>query len=194
MTESNQESATELPGLALICLDIQEPFLRALNGADEFLRRCDLAISAAVRLEIPIIFTEQVPEKLGPTLPAIRATAPDAPVYEKHHFSCFGAEGLETHLNEREIHHLLVTGLETPICVYQSVIEAINKGLEVTVLADCVGARRPADAETALRAMSGAGAHVLPVETILYSILGHTGHPCFRDITALVKQHTPPRP
>jgi nicotinamidase-related amidase len=194
MTESHQESTTKLPGLALIGLDIQSTFVRALPAADTFTSRCQFAVAAATLLEIPAIFTEQVPEKLGPTLPEILAGAPDAPVFEKSHFSCFGAEGFEECLRERQIHHLLVIGLETPICVYQSVIQAIDQGMEVTVLSDCVGARRSNDAEAALQAMSGAGAHILPAETVFYSILGHTGHPCFRPFNTLVKQHTQPQP
>lgn len=191
MTEPHPESATDLPGLALIGLDIQEPFVRALSASHTFTRRCEFIVAAAVRLEIPVIFTEQVPEKLGPTLPSLKAAAPEALVYEKDRFSCFGAEGFEEHLRELQIHHLLIIGLETPICIYQSVIQAIDLGMEVTVLSDGLGARRPDDAEVSLRAMAGAGAHVLPSETVLYSILGHAGHPCFRDITALIKHHSP---
>ncbi len=191
MRDPSEDDAPGLPGLALIGLDLQESFIRAIATPETFVARCNFALAAARKLEIPVILTEQVPEKLGPTLPDLAGAAGGVPVFPKNHFSCFGAEGFEEALREREIHHLLVIGLETPICVYQSVIEAIDKGFEVTVLRDCVGGRREDDADPALQAMSGAGAHILPSETIFYSILGNTDHPAFRAITALVKEHSP---
>lgn len=189
MTDANDGNDPELPGLALIALDLQEPFVRTLSGGREFTDRCAFAIGAANALKIPVAFTEQVPDKLGPTIAGLQEGVSDATVFAKNHFSCFGAPAFEAYLAEREIHHLLVTGLETPICVYQSVIEAVGKGFEVTLLSDCVGARRQEDAAAAVRAMAQAGAHVLPAETVVYSILGNTDHPCFREITALVKKH-----
>ncbi len=193
MSHDTQDDRPDLSGLALIGLDIQETFVRTFACGEAFVRRCVLALEAANVLDIPVVLTEQAPEKLGhPLEPALRAAGSPA-VYGKTSFSCFGAEGLESHLKEKEIRHLLIAGLETPICVYQSVIEAIDKGYEVTLLSDCTGARREEDAVFALRAMAAAGAHVLPVETVLYSILGDTGHPAFREITRLVKQNAAAR-
>ncbi len=187
MMDENKDESPDLSGLALIALDIQEPFVRAFPRGEEFVSRCTLAVKAAQNLEIPVIFTEQVPEKLGHTLENLLAAAGSPTVFAKQRFSCFGAEGLDALLKEKDIHHLLIAGLETPICVYQSVIDAIDHGYEVTLLSDCVGARREEDASVVLRALAGAGAHVLPAETVIYSILGDTDHRCFREITSLVK-------
>ncbi len=192
MTHDSQDEGPDLSGLVLVGLDLQDPFIRSLTEADRFFRRCSFVLEAARLLDIPVLLTEQVPDKLGPTSEQLTGAAGSPTVFGKTSFSCFGADGLEPLLKEREVRHLLVAGLETPICVYQSVIDAIDKGYEVTLLSDCVGARRADDAAVALRAMNAAGAHVLPAETVIYSILGDTAHPAFRDITALVKRQGHP--
>ena len=85
--------------------------------------------------------------------------------------------------------HLLVCGLETPICVYQTALDALHSGLQVTLLNDAVGARRPDDATACLAALARAGAHVLPSESVFYALLGHVRHPFFKTYTQLVKSH-----
>ncbi len=187
--ETQEEGGPDLSGLALIALDIQEPFVRSLSDGPRFVNRCAFAVEAAVALNIPVIYTEQVPEKLGPVLDRFRAAAPGSTVFPKTRFSCFGAEGFEAHLKENDIHHLIIIGLETPICVYQSVIEAMDNGFEVTLLSDCVGARRTEDAEAALRSLAHTDTHILPAETVVYSILSDATHPAFRKITSLVKKY-----
>jgi isochorismate hydrolase len=92
-------------------------------------------------------------------------------------------------LRQREVRHLLLCGIETPVCVYQTAIEAMAEGLQVTVLSDAVGARRTDDARVCLEALVRNGAHVLPAETVFYALMRDVGHPFFRDYTKLVKFH-----
>src|SRR5208283_4210476 len=87
------------------------------------------------------------------------------------------------------VEHLLLCGIETPICVYQTAVAALRSGLAVTVLGDCVGARRETDARLCLDSLARAGAHILPADTVFYSILGGAEHPLFRPYTELVKKH-----
>jgi nicotinamidase-related amidase len=89
----------------------------------------------------------------------------------------------------KHIEHLILCGVETPICVFQTAVDAVQAGLAVTVLTDCVGARREADARACLEALARAGAHILPAETVFYSILGGSTHPYFRAYTELVKKY-----
>ena len=76
---------------------------------------------------------------------------------------------------------------ETPICVYLTAVDAVRRGMVVTVLVDCVGCRRPEDGEWALRKMEKLGCHLLPLESLLYAILKSARHKEFRSISALVK-------
>lgn len=153
-------------------------------------RRCAFAIAAAHGLGIPVAFTEQVPAKLGATSPALLALAPGAAVWAKQTFSALADEGIrDALLRERGVRHLLLCGIETPVCVYQTAVAALAEGIQVTLLSDALGARRPDDARRCLEALARAGAHVLPSETIFYAMLGDVVHPFFKAYTQLVKSH-----
>jgi nicotinamidase-related amidase len=180
------------PGLVLLLVDVQDALLRALPASGvKLARRCAFAAEAARLLGIPIALTEQAPEKLGATNAAIRAAAgADAPVFAKTAFSALGAAGLAEWLGARGATHLLVAGLEIPVCVYLTVLDAVAADFDMTVLPDACGGRRPDDAAPAWHMMEAAGARLLPSETIFYSILRDAAHPAFRDFTALVKQYS----
>ena len=180
-----------ISGALLLCLDLQPVFLRAVGNGVRVQRRCAFAIAAAHGLGMPVAFTEQVPAKLGGTEPALLALAGSAAVHPKDTFSALAAgSGVRAALTEtRPIEHLILCGLETPICVFQTAVDALQAGLAVTVLTDCVGARREADGVACLAALARAGAHVLPSETVLYSIVGGATHPFFRAFTELVKNY-----
>lgn len=175
-------------GLALLAVDVQPVFFRAVDSPERFLRRCRLAVSAARLLGLPTLFTEQVPAKLGPTHPDLLLDAGgSAGVLPKSDFSAFGAAGFEARLQELSVEHLLLMGLEGPVCVHQSAVEAVRRGLGVTVLADAVTSRRPEDQAVCFDALRQAGVSVLPVETVFYSLLRGADHPAFRGFTDLVK-------
>jgi nicotinamidase-related amidase len=182
------------PGAALLAVDLQDTLLGILPpaAARELRARVGLALSAAVGLGIPVYFTEQVPEKLGPTAAALRKLAPDAAVFAKGTFSALADSELRSALREEQIEHLLVVGLETPICVYQSALGALAEGIQVTVLSDAVAARRADDHAACLAALRHAGVHVLPTETVLYALLHDAGHPFFRTLVGLVKAAAKP--
>ncbi|MSU65567.1 MAG: isochorismatase family protein [Opitutus sp.] len=174
----------------LLCVDLQPVFVRAMVEGERVQRRCAFAIAAAVGVGLPVAFTEQVPQKLGGTAPELLALAPGAPVWGKTTFSALADGGIRDGLLEvRQIKHLLLCGIETPVCVYQTATAALARGVGVTLLTDAVGARRPDDARACLDALARAGAHLLPAETVFYALLHDVSHPYFRAYTQLVKTH-----
>lgn len=177
-------------GALLLCVDMQPVFVRAVTDGARVQRRCEFAVAAAQGLGLPVVFSEQVPQKLGVTAPELRALAPDAPALAKNTFSALADDGLrDAILHQRHTEHLILCGVETPICVYQTATAALAAGLHVTVLSDAVGARRPDDAAACLTALGRAGAHVLPGETVFYALLHDVTHPFFKAYTQLVKTH-----
>jgi nicotinamidase-related amidase len=185
------KAAKPAEGALLLCLDLQPVFLRAVANGGQVLRRCQFAVAAAGGLGIPVAFTEQVPQKLGATDPVLLALVEAPTVHAKGAFSALaaGSSARSSIIAGEPIEHLILCGVETPVCVYQTAVDALQSGLSVTVLADCVGARREADARVCLDALARAGAHVLPAETVFYSILGGADHPFFRAYTELVKKY-----
>ncbi len=182
--------SASVPGALLLCLDMQPPFIGAITDGAVVSRRCALALQAARGLGIATALTEQVPAKLGPTNTSILAAAgPDTPVFAKSTFSALATEEISAHLRDLEVEHLLLCGIETPICVYQTALEALNQDIAVTVLSDAIGARRSEDAAATLTALRAHGVHVLPLETVFYALLHDTAHPFFKSFTQLVKSH-----
>ena len=174
----------------LLCVDMQPKFVAAVVDGIKVRRRCEFAVSAAVGLGISIAFTEQVPQKLGATAPELLDLAPRAPVWPKNTFSALADEGIrDAMLRQRDVQHIILCGIETPVCVYQTATAALADGIEVTVLSDAVGARRTDDARVCLDVLMRAGAHVLPSETVFYALLRDVGHPFFRTYTQLVKHY-----
>ncbi len=185
----SETAATSL----LLVVDLQPAFLDAIPGGTRTLRRAAFAVAAARGLGLPVAFTEQVPAKLGPTAPSLLSLAPDAPVYAKETFSALADDAIRAALlEERGIDHLLLCGIETPICIHQTALDARRGGIEVTLLSDAIGSRRDDDADVCLSALRAAGVHVMPSETVFYSLLGSARHPFFRAFTKLVKAHAEP--
>lgn len=183
-------SPSPLAGVLLLCIDLQPAFLKAIPDADSLVKRCSFAIEAASGLGIRVAFSEQLPRKLGGTAPELLALAPNADVHAKSAFSAFGDEGITDALRSLDIEHLILCGIETPICIYQTALGALDANLQVTVLSDAIGARRAADAEVCVGGLVRAGIHVLPSETVFYALLHDAGHPFFKSYTRLVKKYT----
>ena len=177
-------------GTLVLCIDMQPVFVRAIADGPRVQRRCEFAVAAANGLGLPVVFTEQVPQKLGGTAPELLADAFGAPVFGKSTFSALADDGIRDALiRDRGVEHLLLCGVETSVCVYQTAIDALAAKLHVTILSDAVGARRGGDADVCLDALIRAGAHVLPSETVFYALLHDVKHPFFKAYTELVKSH-----
>ncbi len=182
--------APALSNLLLLCVDLQPAFLKAITAGAEVQRRCEFAVQVAAGLGIEIMFTEQVPAKLGGTTAELLALAARAPVFPKQTFSALGDSAIKQAIEDRQIEHVLLCGIETPICVYQTTLDALAANLQVTVLSDCVAARRPEDARVCLDAVLAAGAHVVPSESVFYALLHDVQHPFFKRYTQLVKHYS----
>lgn len=175
--------------LLLLCLDLQPVFLKAMQSPEVLHRRCAFAIQSAIGLGIDVLFTEQVPQKLGGTSPELLALAPTSAPFPKNTFSALADPAIREAIVARKREHILLCGLETPVCVYQTALDALSANLHVTLLSDCVGARRNDDAPVCLEALIRAGVHVLPSESVFYALLHDVAHPFFKSYTQLVKTH-----
>lgn len=179
-----------LSGVLLLCVDLQPAFLKVIHDTKTVQQRCAFVVEAAAGLGIRVAFTEQLPRKFGGTAPELLALAPGADVHAKNTFSVFGDDGITEAIRSLDIEHLIVCGIETPVCIYQTALGALDANLQVTVLSDAIGARRPDDAAICLDALARAGVHLLPSETVFYALLHDAGHPFFKDYTKLVKKHS----
>jgi nicotinamidase-related amidase len=163
----------------LIVVDVQEGF-RAYETFGEVAGNCAKLLSASRILGVPALISEQYPKGLGHTVPEIGLR--DEPVIEKTVFSAVRAEGFR--LSGRD--QAVVCGIETHVCVSQTVHDLLQRGVEVHVPAEAVGSRHELDYERGLLRMEDAGAVITTIETVLFELLERAGTPEFKEVQALI--------
>lgn len=167
---------------ALVVIDVQEAFAKAVDGFQEVARQTAILSEGARVLGLPLLVTEQYPRGLGDTVPPVREALGDAPRLPKTVFSAARADGFD--LQGRD--QALVCGIETHVCVNQTVHDLLGGGVEVHVAVDAVGSRTAANRELGLRKMEESGAILTSVETALFELLGAAGSDEFKTIQKLV--------
>ena len=183
------ETFSPFSGALLLCVDMQPVFLDEIADAKRILSRTAFSLEAARILGLNIAFTEQVPQKLGSTVPELLKLAPKAHQFGKSTFSALADDGIRDALRSLNVEHLILCGIETPICIYQTALDAIDNHFQVTILTDATGGRRPDDAAPCFDSLIRAGAYVLPSETVFYSILAGAHHPAFKTFNEAVKKY-----
>ena len=189
MTQRSEQNTPLSEAVALLVLDIQNAFLPVIHESNTFLNRCAFAIEAARIFRIRTLFTEQVPDKLGKSHPHLVRLADKPKIFHKTTFSALQVEELEEYLKKHGIYHLLIIGLEVPVCIYQTVLQAIDHEIDVTLLSDCLGSRRPQDNPVVLSSLAQMGCNILPSETVFYSLLSNATNPIFKPYKELVKKY-----
>jgi nicotinamidase-related amidase len=163
----------------LLVIDVQEGF-RGYTSFPRITDACSKLIAAGRLLGLPTLITEQYPKGLGPTVPELGLE--DEPRIEKSVFSAARAEGFS--LNGRD--QVIACGVETHVCVSQTVHDLLDQGLQVHVPADAVCSRHELDHERGLERMERAGATVSTVEASLFELLERAGTPEFKAIQKLI--------
>ncbi len=172
----------------IVLIDIQERLAKAMENMDAVLNRVELLLRGAAALNVDVIVTEQYPQGLGSTLPGLLELLPEGtPVLAKTDFSVFGDSAFRTALASKYRKNVIFCGIESHVCVLQSVLDALEAGYQVTVAADAVSSRKSSDVALALPAFRHAGAQVLSVESILFQLLRTAKHPEFKTISKLVR-------
>ena len=177
----------KLQDTVLVVIDIQGKLAHLMHDKEELFKNARLMIQGAQILEIPILLTEQYPQGLGPTIPEIAALLPDNEPISKMSFSSCREERFLQALKEQNRSQVLVAGIETHICVYQTTADLIDMGYEVQVVTDAVSSRVAENKQVGLQKMSTAGALMTSVETALFELLGVAGGDVFKEIVRIVK-------
>jgi nicotinamidase-related amidase len=169
---------------ALVVVDVQEAFRKAIPSFEQVAASSATLVQGAEAVGVPVAVTEQYPQGLGETVPEVAEHLPEGTTpLAKVRFSATEAEGFD--LAGRD--QALVAGIETHVCVNQTVLDLLDRGVEVHVAADAVGSRTEANHELGLEKMEAAGAVITSVETALFELLGGSDHPAFKAVQALVK-------
>jgi nicotinamidase-related amidase len=168
---------------ALVVVDVQEGFRPVIGGFDELARQAAILIQGARVLGLPVVVTEQYPKGLGPTIPEVAEHLDGIERHPKTVFSAPEADGFD--LEGRD--QVVICGIESHICVMQSALALLDRGLEVEVAADAVSSRSQQNKAIGLERMRMGGAGITSVETALFELLGRAGSDEFKQIQGLVR-------
>lgn len=177
----------------LVVVDLQERLLPVIPTQHTVQWNVGRLATGARILSVPVVATEQYPEKLGSTIESV-ADQLSRPALPKLAFSCTACGELFEGLLEQGIHRLLLCGIETHVCVLQSAYDLMSRGFMVYVAVDAVGARHEVDHQTALRRLESAGAVLTTTEMALFEWCREAGTAAFKQISQLVKQPMPVQP
>ena len=174
---------------ALVVLDLQAKLVPALCEPERVTRNAQTLLRLAEVLKIPVILTAQYTKGLGNVLPEITNCAPRTPLFEKTSFGSFGEPGFLEHVRSHTpaARSLLVAGVESHICVTQTVLGALEAGYIVHVAADAVSSRTRENWQIGLNRMERAGTVISSTEMIVYELLGKSGTPEFKALLPILK-------
>lgn len=176
----------------LLVVDLQTRLAPLIPESTGIVWNASRLMRAANLLDVKTVCTEQYPERLGPTVPELAELLPET--QSKRMFSCrecgtHDSNALAT-FQETAAKQLLVLGIETHVCVLQTVMDFLQHGA-VFVVADAVGSRHQSDHSIALDRMQQAGAALTTTESVLFEWCETSLHPQFKSISALVQESPP---
>lgn len=172
--------------VVLFIIDIQEKLVPVMKYKDQVINNNKILISAAREMKFPVIVTEQYPKGLGRTVPDLLDLIDEENVFAKNSFTAY-IEEVKENLKSLGKEKVLVTGMETHICVFQTVRDLINDGYEVFLVKDGVASRAKSNFINGLDLMKDLGAVITNTETVVFDLLKVSGTPEFKLMSKLIK-------
>ena len=172
----------------LVMIDVQDRLFAAMQERDALLDAVSRLVRGALLLDIPVLHTEQAPQKLGPTRSEIANLLPEglSPVTKTCFDACEEPSFLKR-LDALQRRSVLVCGIEAHVCVYQTVAGMLHLGYEVEVVTDAVSSRHASNRDVALRRMESQGAGLTSVEMALFEVTRTADASVFRELQYIVK-------
>lgn len=178
-----------------VLVDVQGKLASVMHEKEALFDNLTRIVRAMNVLEIPIIWMEQIPEKMGETISQLKELLPDQKPIAKTNFSCCGSEEFMDQLKQSGRKQVLIAGIETHVCVYQTAVDLMRSGYAVEVIADAVSSRNPVNKDIGLHKIKACGArsvgsgqgHITTVETAIFELMQTSEHTAFRDILKIVR-------
>lgn len=190
MTHAIDRPDIDLPDVdnsLLLVVDVQGKLARLMHESKAMIRQQQILIEACRMLDIPVIWAEQLPDKLGPTVPELVEKLEGHTPCAKDSFGCWGDATLRQAIRDSDRDRIVLAGIETHVCVWQTAAALRAEGYEVHLVCDAVSSRSVFNRDIAFQRMAAAGVHLSNVEMVLFELMGDAGHPSFRDVTRLLK-------
>ena len=179
---------------ALVIVDMQEKLLPAIVHSEAILSNVQRLLATAEILGVAVIATEQYPKGLGPTVPSLaesiaRCSSKWLPegLPDKTMFSCRECESVFSKLQAGGIHNLLLSGIETHVCVAQTALDMIAAGFNVQLCVDATGSRFALDHEVAIRRLEAEGCTITTTEAAMFELCERAGSDSFKAMAKLLR-------
>ena len=172
----------------LLLIDLQERLLAAMDPqlAPTLVKQLGVLVEGAKVLGLPVLTTEQYPKGLGPTIASLRERLDEPPI-EKLEFSAFANQRARESIMARGAHSVILCGMETHVCVYQTARDLLGYGFHVFIPRDAVLSRKELNVQTGLSLCERAGAVITSVEAVLFELVGSAADPSFKEISRLIR-------
>jgi len=171
----------------LVLVDVQGKLAEIMHNRDELYANLQKLIKGMKCLDIPIIWMEQIPGKLGQTIQPLRDILTDNTPISKSTFSCCCEPKFMEQLTKLNRKQIILTGIETHVCIYQTAYDLVNSGFHVEVVADAVSSRSAENKTIGLNKINAAGAQITCTETVLLELMRTAEHPMFKEIVKIIK-------
>jgi nicotinamidase-related amidase len=171
----------------LVIVDVQGKLAHMMHDKETLFANVQRMIRGAKVLDIPILWAEQYPEKLGGTIDEVASLLEGQQPIPKMSFSCAQNPQFNAALEALSRKQVLVTGMEAHVCVHHTAIDLVAQGYEVEVVEDAIGARIASNKAVAVRKMCALGVGLTSTEMALFELMGSCEHPAFRQIQAIFK-------
>jgi isochorismate hydrolase len=177
----------EIQQCCLTVVDVQGKLAQIMHGREALFKNVQILVQAAKILDIPILWCQQCPDALAQTIPEIAQLLEGDEPINKAAFSCCGEEKFNTKLKELARKQVLLCGIETHVCIYQTAVDLLRQDLHVEVIADAVSSRALENKQIALNRLAAEGAKVSCTEMLLFELLKTAEHPQFKQVAKLIK-------
>ena len=171
----------------LVIIDVQGKLAQIMHDRDTLFKNLHILVSGVKLLNIPIIWMEQLPDKLGSTIPEIKDVLIDQKPIIKDVFSCMKNEEFNNQIKRINPNDIILAGIESHVCVYQTAMDLLEKKYTVHIVADAISSRISENKELGIERMILEGAMQTSVEMLLFEIQGEAKGDRFRQISKLVK-------
>ena len=171
----------------LVVIDVQDKLAAVMHESATMIANCAVLVQIARTLDIPVLWCQQNPKALGPTVEPVRAHLSGIQPMDKQCFSCCGHPDFSAQLDQLAIETAILCGIESHVCVFQTAMDVIQKGLYVHVVADAVASRKPENKRIGLERMACAGAVISSTEMLLFELLRTADHPHFKTLRKLIR-------
>lgn len=172
----------------LLVIDIQEKLAPAVFQSDSVIKNTGKLIRASKLLGVPVVHTEQYPKGLGRTVDELKELIGEETPFEKLSFSCCGNDDFMKHLRSLGRNDILVTGMETHVCVYQTSVDLLEFGYNVHLVTDGVSSRSEENRTLGIRCIERAGAALTSTEMAIFELLRVAEGDTFKAISKIIKE------